>query len=145
MASLKCGPVDILIGIDRAYMHTRESKKFGTASPLGWFLFGARPGTQQTSRVFHVQYTKPIDLTDFWTSEKMGVSPPSNEMSKLTKVELIGKRSEIANPWKVDPKPFLQPRIGCEKWLHLKGKVHPYESYLTPQRNIRDGVLMIVE
>ena len=85
------GPIDILIGIDHAYMHTGESKRFGSVvarhSPLGWLLFGATPGAQQTSRVFHVQYTKPVDLTDFWTSETMGVRQPVNDIPKLSKIE----------------------------------------------------------
>ena len=58
------GPIDILIGIDHAYIHTicmRGSQRLGnivaTHSPLGWLLFGVTPGVQQTSRVFHIQYT----------------------------------------------------------------------------------------
>ena len=114
------GPIDILIGIDHAYMHTGESKRFGSVvarhSPLGWLLFGATPGAQQTSRVFHVQYTKPVDLTDFWTSETMGVRQPLNDITELSKIEQeeaklieqgckpIGKRWEMAYPWKVDPR-----------------------------------------
>ena len=74
----ECGPIDMLIGIDHAYMHTEDSKKVGSVvprhSPLGWIIFGAVSGLQQTSRILHVQYTRPVDLTDFWTSEAMGVS-----------------------------------------------------------------------
>ena len=113
------GPIDILIGVDHAYMHTGESRKFGNVvarhSPLGWIVFGVMPGIQETSRVFHVQYARPVDLTDFWTSETMGVSQPTNEIVKLSKIEreetkliengckLTGKRWEMAYPWKVDP------------------------------------------
>ncbi|CAB4004705.1 PREDICTED: uncharacterized protein LOC107337338, partial [Paramuricea clavata] len=50
----ECGPIDMLIGIDHAYMHTGDSKKVGNVvarhSPLGWIIFGAIPGLQQTSR-----------------------------------------------------------------------------------------------
>jgi hypothetical protein len=67
--SRECGPIDKLIGIDHPYMHSGDSKKVGNVvarhSPLGWIIFGAIPGLQQTSRVFHVQYTRPVDLTDF--------------------------------------------------------------------------------
>ena len=70
---------------------------------------------QQTSRVFHVQYIKPVVVTDVWRSEAMGVSQPMNEMPKLSKIEreetklfeqecrLNGKRWESAYPWKVNP------------------------------------------
>ena len=44
----ECGPIDMLIGIDHAYMHTGDSKKVGNVvarhSPLGWIVFGAIPG-----------------------------------------------------------------------------------------------------
>ena len=70
----ECGPIDMLIGIDHAYMHTGDSKKVGNVvarhSPLGWIIFGAIPGLQQTSRIFHVQYTRPVHLTDFWTRKQ---------------------------------------------------------------------------
>jgi hypothetical protein len=43
----ECGPIDMLIGIDHAYMHTGDSKKVGNVvarhSPLGWIIFGAIP------------------------------------------------------------------------------------------------------
>ena len=131
----ECSPVDILIGIDHAYMYTGESKKFGNVvarhSPLGWLFFGAMPGMQQMSRVFHVQYIKPVDLTDFWTSETMGVSQPMNEMPKLSKIEqeksklieqgckLIGKRWEIAYPWKFDPHTLPDNREQAVKRLEV--------------------------
>ena len=42
------GPVDILIGIDHPSMHTGETKQVGDlvarSSPLGWVIFGAKPG-----------------------------------------------------------------------------------------------------
>ena len=108
LASLKYVPADIVIGINRAYMHTRESAKFGSTSPLECFCLV--PCQVCDIRVEYFMFTKPIDLMDLWTSEKMGVSRLSNEMSKLTKIErketklieqsckLIRKRSEIANP-----------------------------------------------
>ena len=73
------GPVDLLVGIDHARMHTGETKQAGHLvarnSPLGWVIFGATPGeTPEASRVLHVQYTMPVDLSEFWTTEADGSS-----------------------------------------------------------------------
>ncbi len=42
------GPVDLLIGIDYAHLHTGETKQVdhvvARKSPLGWVLFGSKPG-----------------------------------------------------------------------------------------------------
>ncbi|XP_068711858.1 uncharacterized protein [Montipora foliosa] len=56
------GPVDLLIGIDHARMHTGETRQakhlVARKSPLGWVVFG---GTSQdapeASRTLHVKYT----------------------------------------------------------------------------------------
>ena len=146
----ECGPIDMLIGIDHAYMHTGDSKKVGNVvarhSPLGWIIFGAIPGLQQTSRIFHVQYTRPVDLTDFWTSEAMGVSQSNIEMPKLSKIEqeetklieqgckLIGNRWEMAYPGKTDPKTLPDNREQAVKKMEatekrLKGNLQHAKAY----------------
>lgn len=42
------GPVDLLIGINHAHMHTGEKRQaghlVGRNSPLGWVVFGTSPG-----------------------------------------------------------------------------------------------------
>ena len=88
------GPVDLLIGIDHAKMHTGETREVGNLiarlSPLGWVLFGAMSGEMsQITRVFHLRYSTPVDLTDFWTTEAMGVSinPCHCKADKLSETE----------------------------------------------------------
>ena len=88
------GSIDLLIGIDHAYMHTGETRQKGCLvarnSPLGWVIFGSKPGEANGSRkIFHIQYAVPVDLTDFWTTESMGVQVESCscEQDKLSQVE----------------------------------------------------------
>ncbi|XP_028397206.1 uncharacterized protein LOC114521015 [Dendronephthya gigantea] len=132
----ECGPIEMLIGIDHAYMHSGDSKKIGINivarhSPLGWIVFGATPGLQETNRVFHVQYAKPVDLTDFWKSKSMGVSQPKIEMTKLSKIEqeakliekgckLIGNRWQMAYPWSTDPKTLPDNREQAVKRMEAR-------------------------
>ena len=73
------GPVDLLIGVDHARMHTgktRESEKLvARHSPLGWIVFRAMPKEiSQVSRVYHVKFSAPVDMAEFWTTESMGVA-----------------------------------------------------------------------
>jgi len=74
------GPIDLLIGIDHALMHTGETRQarhvVARKSPLGWVIFGAAPqDAREANRIFHVKYTMPVvDLSDFWTTEAMGVA-----------------------------------------------------------------------
>ena len=68
------GNVDLLIGIDHAYMHTGPTKQVdllvARKSPLGWVIFGSPPGDGMnvTTTVLHVKYANPVDLSDFWTT-----------------------------------------------------------------------------
>ena len=74
------GPIDLLIGIYHARMHTGETRQarhvVARKSPLGWVIFGAAPqDAREANRIFHVKYTMPVvDLSDFWTTEAMGVA-----------------------------------------------------------------------
>ncbi|XP_067051157.1 uncharacterized protein [Acropora muricata] len=117
------GDIDLLIGIDQAKLHTGETREAGNVvarhSPLGWVVFGAVPGKQsEASRVYHIKLETPIDMTDFWTTESMGVSvkPCSCEAGKLSQIEreeakIIEESCEkidnqwlIPYPWKKDPR-----------------------------------------
>ena len=94
------GPVDLLIGIDHARMHTGETRQalhlVARKFPLGWVVSG---GTSQdapeTSRTFHVKYTSPVDLTDFWTTEAIGVTiaPCLCPTNKLCQIERKGAKT----------------------------------------------------
>ena len=116
------GHVDLLIGIDHAHMHSGETKQAGHLvvrhSPLGWVIFGARPGEKHDAmHILHVKYAVPIDLTDFWTTESMGVNVKSCVCSadKVNQVERdeakiiedscmkVGDQWLIPYPWKRDP------------------------------------------
>ncbi|XP_068707431.1 uncharacterized protein [Montipora foliosa] len=88
------GHVDLLIGIDQAKLHTGETREAGNVvarhSPLGWVVFGAVPGKQlEASHVYHIKLETPVDMTDFWTTESMGVyvKPCSCEAGKLSQIE----------------------------------------------------------
>ena len=87
------GKTDLLIGIDQAKLHTGETKEVGNIlarhSPLGWVLFGAMSGLQsESSHVYHIKLEEPVDQTDFWTTESMGVSakPCTCEAGTLTQI-----------------------------------------------------------
>ena len=122
---IRCGrgPVDLLIGIDHAHLHTGHTKNVdhlvATKSSLGGVLFGSIPGgtTFDENRVFSVNYATPVDLSDFRTTERRGieVKPCVCEVDKLTQVEReekimivnyaekVGKQWMIPYPWEKDP------------------------------------------
>ncbi len=88
------GETDLLIGIDQAKLHTGETKQaegfVARHSLLGWVIFGATSGNQLgTTKVNHVKFAAPIDMTEFWSTESMGVSvkPCSCEPEKLSPIE----------------------------------------------------------
>ena len=56
-------------------------------SPLGWVFFGSSAG--DVTRVLHVKYQIPVSLTDFWTTETMGVEvkPCICGFHKLSQIE----------------------------------------------------------
>ena len=88
------GHVDLLIGIDHAHMHAGETRQvdhlLARKSPLGWVVFGGKPEQiSDVTSILHVKYASPIDLTDFWTTETMGVAvkPCVCNADKLTQTE----------------------------------------------------------
>ena len=109
------GPVDFLIGIDHAYLHTGEMKQVdyivARKSPLGWVLFGSKPecSTSETTRVLFVSKKTSVDLTEFWTTESMGVEvkPCVCEADKLSQVEREEKimieqsAKKVGNQWMI--------------------------------------------
>lgn len=72
------GQVDLLIGIDHAYMHTGQTKQVehlvARKSPLGWVIFGSYTAQlidDVTTTVLHVRFQEPVDLSGFWMTESM--------------------------------------------------------------------------
>ena len=108
------GPIDILIGINHAKMRTGETKEaenlVARRSPLGWVVFGATSGYERrVNKVLHVQLTNPVDMTDFLTTEAMGVTTKSCKCNpeKLSPIELREKKiiedscERVENQWMV--------------------------------------------
>ncbi|XP_068684828.1 uncharacterized protein [Montipora foliosa] len=104
-------------------MHTGKTRQsehlVARNSPLGWVVFGATTSkNQETSRIFLVRYTVPVDLSEFWSTESMGVAvkPCVCSADKLTESEReetrmiqnsckkVGNQWMIPYPWKTDPK-----------------------------------------
>ena len=88
-------------------------------SPLGWVIFGARPGERlDATHILHVKYAAAVDLTSFWTTEAMGVNVKSCVCSadKVSQAERdegkiiedscvkVGEQWMIPYPCKRDPK-----------------------------------------
>nr|XP_054772115.1 uncharacterized protein LOC129280086 [Lytechinus pictus] len=72
------GEIDLLVGSDHPKFHGCESKEThnftARHSPVGWVILGTLPHKRmEPSKVLHVQLAKPVDLTEFWTTESMGV------------------------------------------------------------------------
>ena len=96
------GQVDLLIGIDHAYMHTAQTKQVehlvARKSPLGWVIFGSSTAQlidNVTTTVLHVRFQEPVDLSDFWMTESMGVTvkPCTCEADKLSQSDREEKKA----------------------------------------------------
>ena len=131
------GPVDLLVGIDHPKLHTGETREaanlIARQCPLGWVIFGATPGKhEQVKRVFSVKVPTPIDMTDFWTTEAMGLAakPCECEADKLSPVER--REFKIAEDscqkighqwlWRRDPKELPNNEVQAKKKLEATGR-----------------------
>ena len=88
------GHVDLLIGIDHAHMHAGETRQvnhlLARKFPLGWVVFGGKlEQINDVISILHVKYASPIDLTEFWTTETLGVAvkPCVCNADKLTRTQ----------------------------------------------------------
>ena len=110
------GLVDLLIGIDHAHMHTGPMKQVehlvARKSPLGWVIFGnstTRELDNVTTTVLHVKNINPVDLSDFWTTESMGVQvdPCVCDATKLSqrdreeKIMIENSARKVGNQWMI--------------------------------------------
>ena len=117
-------------------MHIGETRQSGCLvarnSPLGWVVFGSAPGTMERIRkIFHVKFAIPVDLTDFWTTESLGVEVKSCqcEPDKLSQVEheekliieksckKVGNKWLVPYPWKKNPNQLPDNRSQAVKRL----------------------------
>lgn len=118
------GQVDPMIGIDHAHMHTGESKQTGQlvarSTPLGWVVFGGSSREMlETSRILHVKFEMPVDLTNFWKTETMGVAvkPCVCEADKLTQVEreelkiVENSCQKVGNQWMIPSPSRRDPNL----------------------------------
>ncbi len=117
------GQVDLLMGIDHAHMHTGQMQQVdhlvARKSPLGWVIFGSTSGglNNVTTKVLHVKTGIPVDLSDFWTTESMGVQVDpcvcdANKLNQLEREEKmmiensarkVGEQWMVPYPWKRNP------------------------------------------
>ena len=118
----KPGPIDILVGINYPKLHVGETTiKDGLVlreGPLGYVVFGMKEGhcDENSKQVMFVRVANPVDITDIWKTESMGVNAQpctcrADEMSKEERKELTiieqscklqGNRWEMSYPWKQD-------------------------------------------
>ena len=72
------GPINILIRIDHAHMHTDQTRQAGEVvarkTPRGWVVFrGSLGNVQLASCILFAKHAMPVDLSNFWKTESMGV------------------------------------------------------------------------
>lgn len=129
------GDPDLLIGVDYANFHSgKVSIHDGIGlrqTPLGPVIFGGEDCCPNSSPMgmgciglqLNVRVTPPVDLTDFWTTESMGVAPPhcdcpyreeeilhpmtATEMEENRRIRKSAKKIDnqwlIPIPWSKDP------------------------------------------
>ena len=96
------------------------------------------------NRVFSVKVPTPIDMTDFWTTETMGVAakPCECDADKLSDVERkelkiiedscqkIGRQWPIPYPWKRDPKDEVQAKKKMEATVKTPEHAAAYDRQM---------------
>ena len=96
----KAGPIDLLIGINYSHFHVSETKVNSSLvarkSPLGWVIFGsnAEDVMPEIKQVSLVHLAAPVDLTDFWRTESMGVSVSPCTCESFKNVSTRKRRTE---------------------------------------------------
>ena len=134
----QAGPVNVLIGIHYSRFHIGETKVKGTLvarkSPFGWVIFGSNTEDlmPQIKQVSIVRRAQPVDMTDLWKTESMGVSVvpctcggaklSAQEREELKLIEescqLQGNKWIMKYPWKrcpsILPNNYVQVRKKLE-------------------------------
>ena len=91
----KAGPIDLLIGINYPRFHVGETGVrdglVARRSPLGWVVFGSNSddALPEAKQVLQVRLAEPVDITEFWETEAMGVSvsPCTCEAARMSSEE----------------------------------------------------------
>ncbi|XP_071088959.1 uncharacterized protein [Haliotis cracherodii] len=116
------GPIDLLIGVNNARMHVgeiREADGFvARKSPLGWVVFGSSEGGASNSQVLVAQLAKPVDLSQFWSTEEMGVRCMAKEESSQAhemwdSCQRVDNHWEVTYPWIKSPDQLPDNRNQC--------------------------------
>ncbi|CAB4032698.1 PREDICTED: uncharacterized protein LOC107337338, partial [Paramuricea clavata] len=123
----ECGPIDMLIGIDHAYMHTGDTKKVGNVvarhSPLEENL----PSEERSSVKFLEGESEEKVLGVVWNNSKDAftfkckaneLSVPSQENSselKLTKRKILSKVARVFDPIGFAAAFLVRAKIGLQR------------------------------
>ena len=133
--------IDMLIGIDHAKMHTGETWQYNHLLachfPLGWIVFGGKSERESlVATILHIKYTTPVDMTDFWAMESMGIKikPCVCDTDKSTNIEReetkviegscvkVDSLWMIPYPWRRDPSLLPNNRDVAQKHLESTEK-----------------------
>ena len=123
-------------------------------SLLGWVVFGikSQKPSSETKQVLHVRFAPPVDISEFWKTESMGVavSPCTCEAAKMSPLEraemkiieeactLEDSKWTVEYPWKRDPTELP------DNYAQVVSKMESMERRLKPcqklqQPNTGDG------
>ena len=88
----KADPIDLLIGNNYPRFHVGETRVndrlVAQRSPLGWIVSGSNSNDvlPEDKQALHVRLAEPVDITEFWKTELMGVSvsPCTCEATKMS-------------------------------------------------------------
>ena len=116
------GTIDLLIGVDYSSLHMGMIKRIGgmvaRKSDIGWVIFGGQKDHENdTYRVLNICISPTIDMSEFWSTEALGVrapncsckpediSPSESQVKQQMENSCVkkGKQWEMPYPWKKDP------------------------------------------
>lgn len=145
-------------------MHIGETKQSGKLvarnTPLGWVVFGgSSDDSEPISAIYHVSFAAPVELSQFWRTETMGVEvkPCVCGADKLTQIEReeaeiisnscvkVGQQWMVPYPWKKDPtllpnnRPLAMKRLeSTEKRLQKdKEKAMAYDNQMQEMEKMK--------
>ncbi|XP_033110688.1 uncharacterized protein LOC117111808 [Anneissia japonica] len=128
------GKVDMLIGNNHPKLHTGEMLESDNMvvqkSPFGWTVMGGKvTNDNHNNSVMHVKIHEAVDLTEFWTTESMGVNLKTCECKprdideelegKLIQESCmkVGEQWLIPYPWAQGPTGLMDNRYQAERML----------------------------